>query len=96
KDLNNINFFDNEYFKTPNDNKRVDSSLNSDYRSQSDSSHSSVPCGDANTTDFLSNSFGNDADSSDDIFAAQDGQVTILEDNIISEGDLDQIPSTST
>ncbi|GKB47702.1 ribonuclease H-like domain-containing protein [Tanacetum coccineum] len=47
---------------------RVDPNLNSDKKSKSDSSHSSVPGGD----------------------------VTILEDNIFSEGNLDQNPSTST
>ncbi|GJT20206.1 ribonuclease H-like domain-containing protein, partial [Tanacetum coccineum] len=56
-------------------------------KDESDSSHTSVPGGDVNTADFL-NISGNDADSSKDIFAAQD--------NIFFEGDLDQNPSTST
>ncbi|GJV08421.1 ribonuclease H-like domain-containing protein [Tanacetum coccineum] len=68
----------------PNDNEGVDPNLNSDKKSQSDSSHSSVPGGDVNTADFPNNS-GNDADSSEHIFAAQDEQVTTLEDNIFSE-----------
>ncbi|GKA98228.1 ribonuclease H-like domain-containing protein [Tanacetum coccineum] len=96
QDLNHINFFDDDYPKMPNDDERVEPNMNSDYRSQIDSSHSPMLSGGVDIADFLSNNFGNDADSSDDIFAAQDGQVTILEDNIISEGDLDQIPSTST
>nr|GEY94333.1 ribonuclease H-like domain-containing protein [Tanacetum cinerariifolium] len=49
--------------------------------SQSDSRHSSVPGGDMNTTDLPNENFENDA-RSDDIFAAQDEHVTILEDNI--------------
>ncbi|GKA67015.1 ribonuclease H-like domain-containing protein [Tanacetum coccineum] len=60
-----------------------------------DSSHTSVPGGDVNTADFP-NISGNDADRSEDVFAAQDEQVTTLEDNIFFEGDLDQNPSTST
>ncbi|GJZ50804.1 ribonuclease H-like domain-containing protein [Tanacetum coccineum] len=74
----------------PNDDERVDPSLNSEQKSQSDSSHSFVPCVDVNTTYFPSNNFGNDADSSDDIFAAQDEQITTIEDNIMFEGNLDQ------
>ncbi|GJT67524.1 ribonuclease H-like domain-containing protein [Tanacetum coccineum] len=38
---------------------------------------------------------GNDAQSSDDIFATQDEQVTTLEENIFSKGNLDQNSSTS-
>nr|GEV99937.1 ribonuclease H-like domain-containing protein [Tanacetum cinerariifolium] len=53
----------------PNDDERVDPNLNSDYKSQSDSSHSYVPGGDVDTADFLSNNSRNDVDSSDDIFA---------------------------
>ncbi|GKB57499.1 ribonuclease H-like domain-containing protein [Tanacetum coccineum] len=67
-----------------NDNERVDPNLNSDKKSQSDSSYSSVPGGDVNTADFPNNS-GDDADSSEHIFAVQDEQVTTLEDNIFSE-----------
>ncbi|GJZ22658.1 hypothetical protein Tco_0559697, partial [Tanacetum coccineum] len=96
QDLNHINFFHNEFPEMPNDDERVNLSLNSDHRSQSDSSHSSVPSGGVDTTDLLSNNSRNDADSSDDIFATQDEQVTTLEDNVFSEGDLDQNPSTST
>ncbi|GJY89870.1 ribonuclease H-like domain-containing protein [Tanacetum coccineum] len=80
----------------PNDDERVEPSLNSDQKSQSDSSHSYVPSGDVNTADFPSNNSGNDADSSDDIFATQDEHVTTLEENIFSEGNLNQNPSTST
>nr|GEV62606.1 ribonuclease H-like domain-containing protein [Tanacetum cinerariifolium] len=73
----------------PNDEERVNPSLNSDQMSQSDSSHSSMPGGDVNTSDFLNDNFENDAQSSDDIFAAQDEQVTTLEDNINSEGNIE-------
>ncbi|GJT67392.1 ribonuclease H-like domain-containing protein [Tanacetum coccineum] len=79
----------------PNDDEIVDPNLNSDNKSQSDSSHSFVSGGDVNTTDFLDNS-GNDTDSSEDIFATHNEKVTTLEDNIFSEGNLDQNPSTST
>ncbi|GJS09367.1 ribonuclease H-like domain-containing protein [Tanacetum coccineum] len=73
-----------KFLEMSNDDERVDPNLNSDKKSQSDCSHSSVPGGDVNTADFPYNS-GNDADRSDDIFAAQDEQVTTLEDNIFSE-----------
>ncbi|GJW24965.1 ribonuclease H-like domain-containing protein, partial [Tanacetum coccineum] len=73
---------------------RVYSNLNSDNMSQSASSNSSVSGRDANTVDFLVNS-GNDADSSNDIFTTQDEGATTLEENIFSEGNLDQNSSTS-
>nr|GEU74513.1 ribonuclease H-like domain-containing protein [Tanacetum cinerariifolium] len=57
--------------------------------SQSDSSHSSVSGGGVDTADFSRNNFRNDTDSSDGIFAAHDEHVTTLEDNAMSEGDLD-------
>ncbi|GKF99994.1 hypothetical protein Tco_0301685, partial [Tanacetum coccineum] len=41
-----------------------------------------MPGGGVNTVDFSSGNFGNDARSSDDIFAARDEQITTLEDNI--------------
>ncbi|GKD60875.1 ribonuclease H-like domain-containing protein, partial [Tanacetum coccineum] len=72
QDLNYINFFDINYSEIPNDDERVDSILNSDQRSQSDSSHSFVPGEDVNTTNFSNDNSGNDAQSSDDVFAAQD------------------------
>ncbi|GJR48204.1 ribonuclease H-like domain-containing protein [Tanacetum coccineum] len=50
---------------------------------------------DINTDDFPNNS-GNDADSSEDVFATQNEKVTTLDDNILSEGNLDQNLSTST
>ncbi|GJR99016.1 ribonuclease H-like domain-containing protein [Tanacetum coccineum] len=94
QDIIHIKFFDIEYLVIPYD-ERVYPHLNSDSKSQSDSSHSLVSDRDVNTTDFPSNS-GNDADSSEDIFATQNVKVTTLEDNIFSEGNLDQNPSTST
>ncbi|GJU78412.1 ribonuclease H-like domain-containing protein [Tanacetum coccineum] len=74
QDLNHINFFNNEYPEMPYDDERVDPNLNSDQRSQSDSSHSSVPGRDMNTVDFSDDTFGNDAQNTNDIFAAQDEQ----------------------
>ncbi|GJV26652.1 ribonuclease H-like domain-containing protein [Tanacetum coccineum] len=74
QDLNYINFFDNEYPEMPNDDERVDPNLNSDYKSQSNSSHASMPGGGVDTADFPSNNSGHDADNSDDIFDAQDEQ----------------------
>ncbi|GKD38410.1 ribonuclease H-like domain-containing protein, partial [Tanacetum coccineum] len=68
QDINHIIFFDNDYPKMSNDDERVYPNLNSDYKSQSDSSHSFMPGGGVNTTDFPSNNSRNDADSSDDIF----------------------------
>ncbi|GJX77507.1 ribonuclease H-like domain-containing protein [Tanacetum coccineum] len=61
-----------KYPEMPNDDERVDPSLNSDQKSQSDSSHSYEPARDVNIVDFLSNNSRNDVDSSDDIFTAQD------------------------
>ncbi|GJY80650.1 zf-CCHC domain-containing protein [Tanacetum coccineum] len=60
----------------PYDDERVDPNLNSDKKSQSDSSHSSVPGEDVNTADFPINS-GNDANSNEDTFSAQDEQEII-------------------
>ncbi|GJR38774.1 ribonuclease H-like domain-containing protein [Tanacetum coccineum] len=84
-----------KYPKMPNDDERVDPNLNSDNKSQSDSSHSSVSGRDVNTADFPDNS-GNDVDHSKDIFATQNEKVTTFEDNIFSEGNLDQYPNLST
>ncbi|GJZ92180.1 hypothetical protein Tco_0664245, partial [Tanacetum coccineum] len=70
QELMHINFSNNEYPEMPNDDERVDPNLNSDYRSQSDNSHSYVPGGGTDTADFPSNSSRNDVDSSDGIFAA--------------------------
>ncbi|GJV14374.1 ribonuclease H-like domain-containing protein [Tanacetum coccineum] len=57
---------------------RVDPKLNSDQRSHSDSSHSLVPCRDMNIADFSDDKSENDAQSSDDIFAAQDEQTDAM------------------
>ncbi|GJV19588.1 ribonuclease H-like domain-containing protein [Tanacetum coccineum] len=46
--------------------------------------------------DFSDNISRNDAQNSDDIFAAQDEQITTLEDNINSESNLVQNPNVST
>ncbi|GKA45185.1 hypothetical protein Tco_0737981 [Tanacetum coccineum] len=82
-------------YKIPNDDERVDPKLNSDQKSQSDSSSSSVSGGGLNTADFPVNNSGNDADSGDDIIATQNEEVAILEENIFFEGNLEQNPSTS-
>ncbi|GKE47867.1 ribonuclease H-like domain-containing protein [Tanacetum coccineum] len=47
-------------------------------------------------TDFPVNNSKNDADSSEDIFAAQNKEVSTLDENIFSKGNLDQNPTTST
>nr|GEV85503.1 hypothetical protein [Tanacetum cinerariifolium] len=96
QDLTHINFFDNEYLKILYDDERVNPSLNSYYRSQSDSSHSFVHGEGVNIDGFLSGNNRNDAQSSDDTFAAQNEHVTTLKDNVVSKGNLDQNPSTST
>ncbi|GJW23287.1 ribonuclease H-like domain-containing protein [Tanacetum coccineum] len=96
QDLNHINFFDIEYPEMPYDDERVDPKLNSDQKSQSDSSHSLVSSRNMTTVDFLDDKSVNDAQRSDDIFATRDEQVTTLEDNNNSEGNLDQNPDVST
>nr|GEZ33938.1 ribonuclease H-like domain-containing protein [Tanacetum cinerariifolium] len=62
----------------PYDDERVDPNLNSNQRSQSDSSHSYVPGGDMNIVDFSKDNSGNDAHNSDDIFAAQNEQTDAI------------------
>ncbi|GKD74910.1 hypothetical protein Tco_1333192, partial [Tanacetum coccineum] len=93
QDINHLNFLDVEYPKLPNDDERVEPKLNSDQRSQSVNSSSSVFDKDANTADFPVNS-GNDADSSDNFFATQNEEVSTLEENIFSDGNLDLNPRT--
>ncbi|GKC75904.1 hypothetical protein Tco_1126678, partial [Tanacetum coccineum] len=56
----------------------------------SDSSSSSVSGEGVNTADFPVNNSRNDADSSEDIFTAQNEEVATLDENVFSEGDLDQ------
>ncbi|GJY93325.1 ribonuclease H-like domain-containing protein, partial [Tanacetum coccineum] len=107
KNLNNV--YDISHFRIkvghPNETKafiskignlRVDPGLNGDQSSHSDTSNSFVPGEDVNTIDFLSGNIRNDAQSSDDIHAAQNEQVTILEENIFSEGNLDENPNSSS
>ncbi|GKE11309.1 ribonuclease H-like domain-containing protein [Tanacetum coccineum] len=92
QDVNHINFFDIEYPEIPNDDERVANDLN---KNKSDSSNSFVSGSNINTVDFLVNNSGNDADSSDGLVATQKEEVVTLEENIVSEGGLDQIPSSS-
>ncbi|GJU41942.1 ribonuclease H-like domain-containing protein [Tanacetum coccineum] len=94
QDVNHINFFDLEYHEIPNDNERVDLKLNSDNKSQSASSSSSGSGRNSFTADFSVN-FKNNADNSDNVFATHDERVTTLEENIFSEGSLDQNPNSS-
>ncbi|GKE56134.1 hypothetical protein Tco_1495319, partial [Tanacetum coccineum] len=91
QDVNNINFFDIEYPEIPNDDERVANDLN---KGKSDSSSSSESGSNINTADFLIDS-GNDADSSNDFVATQNEEVATREENIFSEGNLDQNPSSS-
>ncbi|GJR60066.1 ribonuclease H-like domain-containing protein [Tanacetum coccineum] len=91
QDVNHINFFDTEYPEIPNDDERVANDLN---KGKSNSSNSSVSGSTINTADFLVDS-GNDADSSNDFVATQNEEVATLEENIFSEGNLDQNPSSS-
>ncbi|GKB25764.1 hypothetical protein Tco_0865165, partial [Tanacetum coccineum] len=51
---------------------------------------------DVNTLDFPSGNIGNDAQSSDEIHVAQNEHVITLEENIFSEGNLDQNPNSSS
>ncbi|GJT29627.1 putative reverse transcriptase domain-containing protein [Tanacetum coccineum] len=64
---------------------RVDNNLNRDQKSQSDSSSSSVSGSSVNTSDFLVDNPGNDADSSDNFVVTQNEKVATLEENIFSK-----------
>ncbi|GJU90604.1 ribonuclease H-like domain-containing protein [Tanacetum coccineum] len=88
--INHINFFDIEYPDILNDDERVANDLN---KNKSDSSSSSVSRSN-NNTNFPVDS-GNDADSSDDFVATQNEVVAKLEENVFSEGNLDQNLSSS-
>ncbi|GJU00702.1 ribonuclease H-like domain-containing protein [Tanacetum coccineum] len=79
------------YPNIPNDDERVANDLNTN---KIDSSSSSVSRSNNNTADFLVDS-GNDVDSSDVFVATQNEEVVTLEENIFSEGNLDQNPSSS-
>ncbi|GKC46427.1 ribonuclease H-like domain-containing protein, partial [Tanacetum coccineum] len=91
QDVNHINFFDIKYPEISNDDERVSNDLN---KGKSDSCSSSMSGCNINTADFLVDS-GNDADSSDDIVATQNEEVATLEENVFSEGNLDNHPSSS-
>ncbi|GKC62376.1 ribonuclease H-like domain-containing protein, partial [Tanacetum coccineum] len=91
QDVNHINFFDIEYPEIPNDDERVANDLN---KGKSDSSSSSESGSNINIADFPVDS-GNDADSSNDFVATQNEEVATLEENVFSEGNLDQNPSSS-
>ncbi|GJW49543.1 ribonuclease H-like domain-containing protein [Tanacetum coccineum] len=72
--------------------KRVANDLN---KNKSDSSSSSVSGSNINTANFPVNNSENDADNSDELVATQNEEVPTLEENIVSEGSLDQIPISS-
>ncbi|GJR23462.1 ribonuclease H-like domain-containing protein [Tanacetum coccineum] len=76
-------------YKMPNDDERVDPNLNSDNKSQSDSSHSSMSGRDVNTADFPDNS-GNDAESREDIFSTQtkksSGEIDRYKARLVPQG----------
>ncbi|GKE90359.1 ribonuclease H-like domain-containing protein [Tanacetum coccineum] len=91
QDVNHLNFFDIEYYDIPNDDERVANDLN---KGKSDSISSSMFGSNINTVDFLVDS-GNDADSSDGLVATHNEEVATFEENIFSEGSLDQNPSSS-
>ncbi|GJS62430.1 hypothetical protein Tco_0657214 [Tanacetum coccineum] len=91
QDVNHINFFEFEYPTIPNDDERVANDLN---KGKSDSNSSSVSGSNINTVDFPVDS-GNDADSNDELVATHNEKVATLEENVSSEGNLDQNPSTS-
>ncbi|GJU47788.1 ribonuclease H-like domain-containing protein [Tanacetum coccineum] len=93
-DVNHINFFYIEYPEIPNDDERVENDLNRDEKSQSDSISSSVSSSNHNTADF-SVDYRKDAHSSDGVVATQNEDVATLEENIFSNGNLDQNPSSS-
>ncbi|GJX25295.1 putative RNA-directed DNA polymerase [Tanacetum coccineum] len=90
QDANHLNFFDLNYPEISNDEERVDPSLNND----SDSGHSPVS-GETDDTNDIPDT-GIDADISDHFHATQDEEVTTLEENIFSEGNVDVNPSTSS
>ncbi|GJW98934.1 ribonuclease H-like domain-containing protein [Tanacetum coccineum] len=91
QDVNHINFFDIEYPEISNDDEKASNDLN---KGKSDSSSSSVSGSNVNTDDFPVDS-GNDADSSDGLVSTQNEEVAILEENVFSEDNLDQNPSSS-
>ncbi|GJY31794.1 ribonuclease H-like domain-containing protein [Tanacetum coccineum] len=95
QDVNHINFFDIKYSEIPNDDERVENDLNRDKKSQSDSSSSSVSGSNHNTVDFLVDNHRNDADSSGEFVPTQNEEVATLEENVFSEGNLDQNLSSS-
>ncbi|GJR58583.1 ribonuclease H-like domain-containing protein [Tanacetum coccineum] len=82
-------------YKIPNDNERVENNLNRDKKSQSDSISSSVSGSNHNTADFPVDNPRNDADSSGEFVPIHNEGVATLEENVFSEGNLDQNPSSS-
>ncbi|GJX30973.1 ribonuclease H-like domain-containing protein [Tanacetum coccineum] len=90
-----VKFFENIFpFKDseiPNNDERVANDLNN---GKSDSSSSSMPGRNTNTSDFPVDS-KNDADSSDNLVATQNEEVATLDENDFNKGNLDQNPSSS-
>ncbi|GJZ59775.1 ribonuclease H-like domain-containing protein, partial [Tanacetum coccineum] len=85
-----VKFFENIFpFKDPDKIKDATENVFQD----SASSCSFESGGISVTADFPINS-GNDTDSSDNIFSTQNEDVTTLEENVFSEGNMDQNPNT--
>nr|GEY56796.1 uncharacterized mitochondrial protein AtMg00810-like [Tanacetum cinerariifolium] len=64
-------------------------------KNKSDSSNSSVSGSNINIDDFPVDNYGNDTYRSDELVATQNEEVATLEENVVSEGNLDQNPSLS-
>ncbi|GJY30832.1 ribonuclease H-like domain-containing protein [Tanacetum coccineum] len=77
QNLNHINFSDIEYPEMPYDDERVNPKLNSDQKSHSDSSHSSMPDRDLNNAYFSDDKFENDIQREIDALLRNDTWETI-------------------
>ncbi|GKF87372.1 hypothetical protein Tco_0258249, partial [Tanacetum coccineum] len=85
-----VKFFENIFpFKDPDKIKDATENVFQDSASSSSSESGGISV----TADFPINS-GNDTDSSDNIFSTQNEEVTTLEENVFSEGNMDQNPNT--
>ncbi|GKA69544.1 ribonuclease H-like domain-containing protein, partial [Tanacetum coccineum] len=85
-----VKFFENIFpFKDPDKIKDATENVFQDSASSSSSDSGGISV----TADFRINS-GNDTDSSDNIFSTQNEEVATLEENVFSEGNMDQNPNT--
>nr|GEV43230.1 hypothetical protein [Tanacetum cinerariifolium] len=94
QDVNHLNFFYLDYHGMPNDEESVDPSPNGSSRTNSDSGHSPV-LGETVETDDIPDT-GIDVDISNHPHETQDEKVTTLEENMLSEGNVDVNPSSSS